>query len=196
MNMVNASRVIALFLVCMLIDNASASCVECFSATKDLEVQQRDLLWRYKGTAATLSGCIAACSGQENPEGCALIACGASCLAIGFDNCVSFFNEAYAIQQYEARIATLCGNCSSAQSAPAPSQGRQECIVADRTDSAVNVRSSPNGRIINRLRNGRKIVITDTVFDYRGRPWVYAEGEYNGEWRKWGLIFKAELDCN
>lgn len=71
----------------------------------------------------------------------------------------------------------------------------QECAVWAPYDSAENIRISPNGRIINRLRNGRIVYVDHTRQDSRGRPWAYVEGEYQGRWRRWGYIFTESLRC-
>lgn len=69
------------------------------------------------------------------------------------------------------------------------------CIIADPQDTALNVRATPNGKVINRLRNGRIVEITRSKNDAKGRPWGYAEGLYNGKYRKWGWVFMAAVDC-
>ena len=70
-----------------------------------------------------------------------------------------------------------------------------ECIVLAPYDSAENIRLSPNGRVINRLRNGRVVHVEHTRYDYQGRPWAYVEGAYQGRWRRWGYIFTESLRC-
>ena len=70
-----------------------------------------------------------------------------------------------------------------------------ECIVAAPFDTAENIRLTPNGRIINRLRNGRVVQVSHTNHDSQGRPWHYVEGEYQGQWRLWGYIFGESLRC-
>lgn len=71
----------------------------------------------------------------------------------------------------------------------------QNCTAAETDGSALNVRATPNGELINRLRNGREIAITQYQNDNKGRPWGYATGYYNGEYRNWGWVFMASLDC-
>jgi hypothetical protein len=129
----HARRIITflLVLVCTCYwSSLVADCGEYFQATKDLEIQKRDLLWRYKGTAVTLLGCAGVCSGESNPEGCALVTCGLSCLAIGFENCVTFFSEAAALQQYERRVESLNVGCSSGE----PS-GQTQSLLGPSEDS-------------------------------------------------------------
>lgn len=63
--------------------------------------------------------------------------------------------------------------------APA-AHAQTRCIVYDPTEDAVNVRASPNGKIINRLRNGRVVQVNYYRNDTLGRPWAWVEGDYNG----------------
>ena len=69
------------------------------------------------------------------------------------------------------------------------------CFVNSRTSSAENIRLSPAGAIVNRLRNGRIVFPVLVRNDPRGRPWVYIEGEYQGVWRRWGYIWAGSLTC-
>jgi len=71
----------------------------------------------------------------------------------------------------------------------------KSCVIADAQDTALNVRDAPNGRVINRLRNGRKVEISKFLNDSKGRPWGYANGKYKGNYRNWGWVFMASLDC-
>lgn len=72
----------------------------------------------------------------------------------------------------------------------------KSCVVADPVDPTLNVRATPNGELINRLRNGRKIKITEIRNDARGRPWGFAVGNYQGQFRNWGWVFLQNVDCS
>lgn len=69
------------------------------------------------------------------------------------------------------------------------------CFVGDPQDYYANVRQTPNGKVINGLRNGRKVFIQDTKYDSKGRPWYYLTGWYNGEYRYWGWVIYWSVDC-
>ena len=71
----------------------------------------------------------------------------------------------------------------------------QNCIIADPSDTSLNVRETPNGKVINRLRNGRKVVIQSKRNDAKGRPWGYATGLYKGRNRNWGWVFMQSVNC-
>ena len=71
----------------------------------------------------------------------------------------------------------------------------ETCFIADPTDRALNVRATPNGKVINRLRNGREVEIERYQDDAKGRPWGYATGMYQGNHRKWGWVFMEAINC-
>lgn len=73
-------------------------------------------------------------------------------------------------------------------------QGKR-CFVTDPQDTGLNVRSEPNGRLINRLRNGREVFIQEIGYDARGRPWAYVAGYYEGQWRNWGWVYRELISC-
>ena len=97
-------------------------------------------------------------------------------------------------------FSSTCGQIDPCDAAPAaePSQmlGSAQCVVSDAEDTAVNVRSSPNGKVINRLKNGRAVSVTFTATDSQERPWHFVEGWHNGRHRKWGYVFGELVDCN
>jgi len=77
-----------------------------------------------------------------------------------------------------------------------PASARQQvCQVTDPTGTPLNVRSSPNGRIINALRNGREVNVLKIAYDSQGRPWAYVGGFYRGEYRYWGWVFREFISC-
>lgn len=69
------------------------------------------------------------------------------------------------------------------------------CNVADPRDPTLNVRSSPNGSITNRLRNGRVVRIDQTKADANGKSWAEVSGIYDGDWKNWGWVFRNHLQC-
>ena len=69
------------------------------------------------------------------------------------------------------------------------------CHVTDPTGTPLNIRDTPNGKVINKLRNDREVYITDSDYDNQGRPWVYLEGYYKGEYRHWGWAIREFVSC-
>ena len=71
----------------------------------------------------------------------------------------------------------------------------RSCLIADQSDTSLNVRDSPNGKVINRLRNGRQVEIGRTSNDGKRRPWGFATGQYQGKNRNWGWVFMEAINC-
>jgi hypothetical protein len=46
------------------------------------------------------------------------------------------------------------------------------CFVADPTDSSLNVRDRPNGRIVGQIPNGSEVVIKAIKKDRKGKAWA------------------------
>jgi Bacterial SH3 domain len=67
------------------------------------------------------------------------------------------------------------------------------CRVADPTATPLNVRTSPNGRVVSTLENGTTVSILDRTVDGKGQPWVYvgtAEDRMPIGW-----VFRNFIDC-
>jgi hypothetical protein len=68
------------------------------------------------------------------------------------------------------------------------------CRVADPTPTSLNVRTSPNGRIVGTLENRMMVVILDRTTDRGGQAWVYVG---NAEDRMpIGWVFRDYIDCS
>ncbi|MEQ8962104.1 MAG: SH3 domain-containing protein [Coleofasciculus sp. C2-GNP5-27] len=76
-----------------------------------------------------------------------------------------------------------------------PVKAEMVCQVTDPTGSPLNVRDTPNGRVINALKNGREVYIHEVAYDNQGRPWVNVGGYYQGEYRIWGWVFREFISC-
>ncbi len=79
---------------------------------------------------------------------------------------------------------------------PTGAAASDQCMVYDPADSGVNVRATPNGRKINRLRNGRIVFADNYDNDSQGRPWAYVSGDFQGVWRNWGWMYFDLLRCS
>jgi hypothetical protein len=68
----------------------------------------------------------------------------------------------------------------------------QQCMVSDPTGTPLNIRETPGGEVIGRLRNGTFVTMVDTVDDRRGRRWaiVRAPG-YSGT----VSVFREFVSC-
>lgn len=76
-----------------------------------------------------------------------------------------------------------------------PVKAEKVCQVTDPTGTPLNVRDSPNGNIINSLRNGREVYILEIAYDERNRPWAKIAGYYDGEYRIWGWVLREFISC-
>ena len=69
------------------------------------------------------------------------------------------------------------------------------CKVTDPTGTPLNIRETPNGKLVNKLRNDREVYATEVAYDDQDRPWVYLEGYYQGEYRHWGWAVREFVSC-
>lgn len=67
------------------------------------------------------------------------------------------------------------------------------CRVMDPTGTPLNVRDSPNGAVIGRLRNGLLVTRVRDSEDERGRPWAYVVDRSTGEPLGW--VFREFIAC-
>lgn len=67
-----------------------------------------------------------------------------------------------------------------------PAKAEEVCQVTDPTGTPLNVRTEPNGQVINKLRNGREVYILEIAYDSQDRPWAKVGGYEQGKYRIWG----------
>jgi hypothetical protein len=68
------------------------------------------------------------------------------------------------------------------------------CRVTDPTTTPLNVRTSPDGRIVGSLRNGDLVSVLDPASNKRGRSWVFV-GRFEDR-MPLGWVFREYLDCD
>ncbi|MET3839022.1 hypothetical protein ABIE49_001100 [Bradyrhizobium sp. OAE829] len=73
----------------------------------------------------------------------------------------------------------------------APDQDRNSCVVADPTGTPLNIRTSPNGKIVGKIANGERIRISDQTTE-DGKQWAYIS---NAASRPMGWVFRKFLVC-
>jgi hypothetical protein len=86
--------------------------------------------------------------------------------------------------------ALLLGFISVMATDAALAQAR--CRVTDPTGTPLNIRATPNGRIIGTAPNGLLVTILDTTSD-RGRPWALVAQFETG--RRVGWVFREFISC-
>ncbi|KAF0121121.1 MAG: SH3 domain-containing protein [Xanthobacteraceae bacterium] len=67
------------------------------------------------------------------------------------------------------------------------------CRVMDPTGTPLNVRDSPNGVVIGRIRNGTLVTRVRSSEDERGRPWSYVVDRSSGEPLGW--VYREFIAC-
>jgi hypothetical protein len=70
-------------------------------------------------------------------------------------------------------------------------QDRNTCVVADPTGTPLNIRTSPNGKIVGKIGNGERIRISDQTTE-NGKQWAYIS---NAASRPMGWVFRKFLAC-
>jgi len=70
---------------------------------------------------------------------------------------------------------------------------QDRCVVADPSGTPLNVRSAPEGTIVQTLINGFAVKIVETASS-RGKPWVYVARANNNEPLGW--VFREYLNCD
>lgn len=76
-----------------------------------------------------------------------------------------------------------------------PAQAEQVCQVTDPTGTPLNIRSSPNGKIVRTLRNGTEVYIHEMTSDRKGRAWALVGSYQSGSYKTWGWVFREFLSC-
>lgn len=68
------------------------------------------------------------------------------------------------------------------------------CRVMDPTGSPLNVRTSPNGKIIDTLPNRMLVTVVDQAFDQNQRSWVFLKRGTDDEPTGW--VFRDFINCS
>ena len=73
-----------------------------------------------------------------------------------------------------ALVQKYAGTASSASAAGVDVARRpSSCVASDPSDTYINLRETPNGRLVGPVNNGQKLVVVgDSVNDSKGRPWI------------------------
>jgi hypothetical protein len=71
----------------------------------------------------------------------------------------------------------------------------QRCKITDPTGTPLNVRSSPNGRILRKIANGAVVFIEDTTYDSKNRAWAKISIPVRNGRRILGWVFREFISC-
>jgi hypothetical protein len=72
-----------------------------------------------------------------------------------------------------------------------PDRDRGSCVVADPTGTPLNIRTSPNGKIVGKISNGESVRISDRTVE-NGKEWAYIS---SGASRPTGWVFRRFIEC-
>jgi hypothetical protein len=75
-----------------------------------------------------------------------------------------------------------------------PSFSQPSCRVADPSGTPLNVRASPNGHIVGKLKNGDVVSILDRASDGNGKTWVYIGDDQDK--RPIGWVYRNFVECD
>jgi len=76
-----------------------------------------------------------------------------------------------------------------------PTKAETVCKVTDPTGTPLNVRTSPNGKKIGTLPNGKEVYIENIRYDEKGRPWARVGSYVSGEYKIYGWVFREFISC-
>lgn len=74
-------------------------------------------------------------------------------------------------------------------------KAEQVCKVTDPTGTPLNVRETPNGRIVGTLRNGVEVYIVKIDSDSQGRPWALVSRSRQNPSGAFGWVFREFISC-
>lgn len=75
---------------------------------------------------------------------------------------------------------------------PAEAQ-RRLCTVDDPSDTPLNLRAAPNGRILGAINNGVDVLVVQVVTDARGRAWAQVRTRERRP--RTGWVFRRFIYC-
>lgn len=67
------------------------------------------------------------------------------------------------------------------------------CKITEPKGGPLNARVVPDGRIINKLQNGRKVYLGEISYDSAGQPWIKVYEANSGRYLGW--VFREYISC-
>jgi hypothetical protein len=95
-------------------------------------------------------------------------------------------------------ISAAIGLCAGVLPAQAQADGipsGKACRVTDPTGTPLNARLQPNGKIVNRIRNGRTVYAQSISTDNEGKPWVLVAIKNQGNYKILGYVLREFVSC-
>jgi hypothetical protein len=95
-------------------------------------------------------------------------------------------------------MAAAIGLCAGVLPAQAQDDGipsGKACRVTDPTGTPLNARLQPNGKIVNRIRNGRTVYAQSISTDNEDKPWVLVAIKNQGNYKILGYVLREFVSC-
>ena len=92
-------------------------------------------------------------------------------------------------------IATILVGTCTGNSAQAQDISGRACRVTDPTGTPLNARLQPNGKVVNRLKNGRTVYAQSISTDNEGKPWVLVAIKNQGNYKIMGYVLREFVSC-
>jgi hypothetical protein len=93
-------------------------------------------------------------------------------------------------------IATIFVNSCFSLTSQAQEVSGRTCHVADPTGTPLNARLQPNGKIVNRIKNGKTVYAQSISADAEGKPWVLVASKNQGKYKILGYVLKQFVICD
>jgi hypothetical protein len=74
-------------------------------------------------------------------------------------------------------------------------QAGKTCRVTDPTETPLNARLRPNGKVVARIKNGRNVYIQSIDRDEDGKPWVLVAVKNQGKYKILGYVLREFVSC-
>ena len=94
-----------------------------------------------------------------------------------------------------ATLITIHPGLQPAQAQNDDIQAGKTCKVTDPTGTPLNARLRPNGKVINRIKNGRSVYIQSITRDDEGKPWVLVSIKDRGNSKILGYVLREFIAC-
>lgn len=69
----------------------------------------------------------------------------------------------------------------------------QTCKVTDPTGTPLNVRATPNGKVIGKVKNNTVVYVSKYDYDNKGRPWALIFNAKNDKYIGW--VYREFISC-
>lgn len=73
-------------------------------------------------------------------------------------------------------------------------QSVQRCVVSDPTGTPLNIRATPNGRVVGKLKNGAVVFVSTYSGDAQDRSWSQVKLTRKGAAKGW--VLSEYLECD